>query len=205
MRPAWAEDPATLREARETVPLVGGASPGVERAYRFLIHPRVRNATRERQIEFLEAKKCLPGDIERALDKVAAEGGDEAGAPDDDDEDEAPTASSLFRGFAGLFAPLSRITSGAASSRADGDTDRDDDADDEEDRAPGKRSGKRGRRRSSDRRATRSRSQFYANACASCCLCLLVVVPTVAWLLYYFDLDANVATIVRCLHTRCSR
>ena len=204
MRPPWdhapGEAPEDLRDRRETAPLVG-ESPGAERAYRFLVHPRVRATTRERQIEFLEAKKCAPDDIERALAKVAAVGGDEAGVPDASPLESGTSMSSmssLLGGFAGLFTPLSRIT----STQASGDGSDDDDDDDDDDDAPTTR---RKRKRRSRWPSMRSRGRFYKNACACCCLCLLVGVPTIAWLLYYFSLDGNVATIVRCLHTRCSR
>ena len=51
----------------EDQPLVVADSGGVERAARFLKHPRVAGTSREHKVAFLESKGCAPADIDEAL------------------------------------------------------------------------------------------------------------------------------------------
>lgn len=189
--------PEELREDRESGPLLGASypqsSPGVERAYRFLIHPRVVSTSRDRQIEFLQTKGCSENEIEGALEKVERVGGDER--KNESDAGDGP--ASLRSGLGGLFTSLSAITSskgtGGSSSPTSGDSS---------EMTPETAAARKKRDERRERRERRSRTRRCANYCASCALCLLVFVPTIAWILYFFKLDDNVRTIIACLHKR---
>ena len=186
--------PEELREDRESGPLLGASypqsSPGVERAYRFLIHPRVVSTSRDRQIEFLQTKGCSENEIEGALEKVERVGGDER-------KNESDAGDGPASGLGGLFTSLSAITSskgaGGSSSPTSGDSS---------EMTPETAAARKKRDERHERRERRSRTRRCANYCASCALCLLVFVPTIAWILYFFKLDDNVRTIIACLHKR---
>ena len=193
--------PEELREDRESGPLLGASypqsSPGVERAYRFLIHPRVVSTSRDRQIEFLQTKGCSENEIEGALEKVERVGGDERKNESDAGDGPASLRGGLRGGLGGLFTSLSAITSskgtGGSSSPTSGDSS---------EMTPETAAARKKRDERRERRERRSRTRRCANYCASCALCLLVFVPTIAWILYFFKLDDNVRTIIACLHKR---
>ena len=207
--------------APEEAPLVPRVSRvtagGVERAKRFLRHPRVAGTSKELKIAFLEAKDCSPDEIDAALrsigdDDAAAEKGLATWAKSlDDDDDPAVESAVAERGEApasynngDTFVSLPRVPDSparlpawAAAAASDEEA-----AEPKQARAKDK-GGKKKRKKASrteDRLAYRRRLQ---RTCAACTCCVFVVVPAVFLLFHFYDLDHNVTMIVKCLHTRC--
>ena len=186
----------------EDQPLVVADSGGVERAARFLKHPRVAGTSREHKVAFLESKGCAPADIDEALRLVE----------DDKDMSWAAGLEDDKKGLANL-ATDGLFEETAVSARGGGGYDdlgggraSDEDIYYDVERSGGKKKKKKKaskgpRRGRSD--AALDRRRYHRNVCACLCCTIFVTFPTVAFLFHYFDLVDNVTTIVRCLHTRC--
>jgi hypothetical protein len=184
----------------EDQPLVADGG-GVERAARFLRHPRVAGTSRANKVAFLESKGCAPADIDEALRLV-------------EDDKDMSWAAGLEDDKKGL-APLATdgpFEETAVSARGGGGYDdlgggraSDEDIYYDVERSGGKKKKKKAskgpRRGRSD--AALDRRRYHRNVCACLCCTVFVTFPTVAFLFHYFDLVDNVTTIVRCLHTRC--
>ena len=200
----------------EDQPLVVADSGGVERAARFLKHPRVAGTSREHKVAFLESKGCAPADIDEALRLVEDGEGDiyHAWAAGLDKGDTPAWAAGLEdekKGLANL-ATDGLFEETAVSARGGGGYDdlgggraSDEDIYYDVERSGGKKKKKKAskgpRRGRSD--AALDRRRYHRNVCACLCCTIFVTFPTVAFLFHYFDLVDNVTTIVRCLHTRC--
>lgn len=200
----------------EDQPLVVADSGGVERAARFLKHPRVAGTSREHKVAFLESKGCAPADIDEALRLVEDGEGDiyHAWAAGLDKGDTPAWAAGLEdekKGLANL-ATDGLFEETAVSARGGGGYDdlgggraSDEDIYYDVERSGGKKKKKKAskgpRRGRSD--AALDRRRYHRNVCACLCCTVFVTFPTVAFLFHYFDLVDNVTTIVRCLHTRC--
>ena len=186
----------------EDEPLVVADGGGVERAARFLKHPRVAGTSREHKVAFLESKGCAPADIDEALRLVE----------DDKDMSWAAGLEDDKKGLAHL-ATDGLFEETAVSARGGGGYDdlgggraSDEDIYYDVERSGGKKKKKKKaskgpRRGRSD--AALDRRRYHRNVCACLCCTVFVTFPTVAFLFHYFDLVDNVTTIVRCLHTRC--
>ena len=184
----------------EDQPLVVADSGGVERAARFLKHPRVAGTSREHKVAFLESKGCAPADIDEALRLVE----------DDKDMSWAAGLEDDKKGLANL-ATDGLFEETAVSARGGGGYDdlgggraSDEDIYYDVERSGGKKKKKASkgpRRGRSD--AALDRRRYHRNVCACLCCTVFVTFPAVAFLFHYFDLVDNVTTIVRCLHTRC--
>ena len=200
----------------EDQPLVVADSGGVERAARFLKHPRVAGTSREHKVAFLESKGCAPADVDAALRLVEDGEGDiyHAWAAGLDKGDTPAWAAGLEdekKGLANL-ATDGLFEETAVSARGGGGYDdlggraSDEDIYYDVERSGGKKKKKKKaskapRRGRSD--AALDRRRYHRNVCACLCCTVFVTFPTVAFLFHYFDLVDNVTTIVRCLHTRC--
>ena len=206
--------------APEEAPLVPRVSRvtagGVERAKRFLRHPRVAGTSKELKIAFLEAKDCSPDEIDAALrsigdDDAAAEKGLATWAKSlDDDDDPAVESAVAERGEApasynngDTFVSLPRVPDSPARLPAWAAAASDEEAAEPKQARAKDKGGKKKRKKASrteDRLAYRRRLQ---RTCAACTCCVFVVVPAVFLLFHFYDLDHNVTMIVKCLHTRC--
>jgi len=184
----------------EDQPLVVADSGGVERAARFLKHPRVAGTSREHKVAFLESKGCAPADIDEALRLVE----------DDKDMSWAAGLEDDKKGLAhlatdGLFGETAVSARGGGGYDDLGGRASDEDIYYDVERSGGKKKKKKAskapRRGRSD--AALDRRRYHRNVCACLCCTVFVTFPTVAFLFHYFDLVDNVTTIVRCLHTRC--
>jgi hypothetical protein len=184
----------------EDQPLVVADSGGVERAARFLKHPRVAGTSREHKVAFLESKGCAPADIDEALRLVE----------DDEDMSWAAGLEDDKKGLAhlatdGLFEETAVSARGGGGYDDLGGRASDEDIYYDVERSGGKKKKKKAskapRRGRSD--AALDRRRYHRNVCACLCCTVFVTFPTVAFLFHYFDLVDNVTTIVRCLHTRC--
>lgn len=184
----------------EDQPLVVADSGGVERAARFLKHPRVAGTSREHKVAFLESKGCAPADIDEALRLVE----------DDKDMSWAAGLEDDQKGLAhlatdGLFGETAVSARGGGGYDDLGGRASDEDIYYDVERSGGKKKKKKAskapRRGRSD--AALDRRRYHRNVCACLCCTVFVTFPTVAFLFHYFDLVDNVTTIVRCLHTRC--
>ena len=199
----------------EDQPLVVADSGGVERAARFLKHPRVAGTSREHKVAFLESKGCAPADVDAALRLVEDGEGDiyHAWAAGLDKGDTPAWAAGLEdekKGLANL-ATDGLFEETAVSARGGGGYDdlgggraSDEDIYYDVERSGGKKKKKASkgpRRGRSD--AALDRRRYHRNVCACLCCTVFVTFPAVAFLFHYFDLVDNVTTIVRCLHTRC--
>ena len=184
----------------EDQPLVVADGGGVERAARFLKHPRVAGTSREHKVAFLESKGCAPADIDEALRLVE----------DDEDMSWAAGLEDDKKGLAhlatdGLFEETAVSARGGGGYDDLGGRASDEDIYYDVERSGGKKKKKKAskapRRGRSD--AALDRRRYHRNVCACLCCTVFVTFPTVAFLFHYFDLVDNVTTIVRCLHTRC--
>lgn len=193
-----AED-ATGEEKRPLIatrpPLASpGTFDGVERAHKFLTHPRVASQRVDKKVAFLESKNCSPYEIEQALRLV----GD---LDDDDDENDAGGGKGEGpRGYGfGAYLGISNSTFQSLSDSV---------SDDEEQRGASKTNSKMKRkekkRTSRRKRPTRTLEapslttcKRYSRICCSVVLVSCVICLIVATVLFYFDVgDAD--TIIHC-------